>query len=116
MKVSQFVVFTLILFMGCTTQSVDLEQAQEVHLEAMEIAKVLRSDLTDMKSDSTQVVKADSLLNILNDWQAGVAEVPGFPHVHEEGHSHNHIQVRDSEQLNHQKQSLAAIKELKNSL
>ena len=108
-------VFTLTC-VSCNSEDYNLDEAHETHLEAMKTSKEVRADLIAMKSDTMQAAKADSLLEVLKAWEGGVAEVPGFAHVHWEGHQHSHVEVRDSEQLNQQKQSLAAIKELENSL
>ena len=53
MKLNQFSELITLLLIGCNGQNADLKQAHEIHLEAMKIAKELRTELKDMKSDSS---------------------------------------------------------------
>lgn len=110
------IILSAVICFACSERNTDLEAAHKAHLEAMAIGKEVKKEIELLKADSTSLAQTDSLAALLQAWEAAVVEVPGFPHVHEEGHQHNHVEVRDSEQLNYQNQSLAAIKELKSSL
>lgn len=112
------IILSAVICFACSERNTDLEAAHKAHLEAMAIGKEVRKEIELLKADSTSLAQADSLAALLQAWEAAVVEVPGFDHVHEEGHHHHHngINIRESEQLNYQKQSLAAIRELKNSL
>jgi hypothetical protein len=107
-----------IFILSCGKSKADLEAAHDTHLEAMVIAKQLKTEMKTLQTNPETAVKADSLSILLHDWEAAVVEVPGFDHVHEEGHTHNHngVDIRDEEQLKYQQQTLEAIKELQKSL
>lgn len=111
------ILFAVVCF-ACSEGNADLESAHELHVEAMAIGKEVKREIELLKADSTSLAQADSLSALLQAWEAAVVEVPGFDHVHEEGqhHHHNGVNIRESEQLDYQQQSLEAIIELKNSL
>jgi len=108
-------------------QSEGLIKANEIHLESMHIHESIEEDLESKKQkaikskDLVSIHKLDSLGKILELWEQGVVEVPGFEHEHhhEKGEHHEHkaaVQMTDESMLEYQKNSKQAIEELQEEI
>ncbi len=107
-----------------------LTEANQVHLEAVEIYNETHELLEKMQeeakagADSLATARLDSIHELLHNWKDGLYEVPGFEHSHdhgEEGHSHEHNHkaapsMTDQSMLDYQKNARSAIEEIRKSL
>lgn len=108
-------------------KSPELIQANKIHLESMRIHKNVETEITEKKQNAITsknlalVQKLDSLNIILDFWEEGIVEVPGFEHKHhhEKGEHHEHkaeIKMTDESMLEYQKNSKQAIEELQKEI
>ena len=123
-------IFFSILTIACgknKDKSKELIRANEIHLASMQIHENIEEDLEAKKQeatknkDSVSIYKLDSLGKILELWEEGVVEVPGFEHEHhhEKGELHEHktgVQMTDESMLEYQKSSKQAIEELQKEI
>lgn len=104
-----------------------LIEANKVHLESVAILENVESGLhvmkklAETKQDSLRLHKLDSLENLLELWEEGVVEVPGFEHEHhhEKGGHHEHQptpQMTDESMLEYQLNAKEAIESLQRDL
>lgn len=123
-------ILVLVFFSMLTTacgknmgKSEELIKANKIHLESMHIHENIEENLEEKKQEALEsknsilIHKLDSLGDILELWEEGVVEVPGFEHEHhhEKGEHHEHkaaIQMTDESMLEYQKNSKQAIEEL----
>ncbi|GAB2779405.1 hypothetical protein GCM10027275_23690 [Rhabdobacter roseus] len=96
-----------------------LQEAHRYHVEAVTTQAEVEQLLGTLRSTG-RGSEADSLAGVLEDWEEGLVEVPGFEHEHHheghEGHHHDHKpapQMTDASLLDYQKSTLQAIQELK---
>lgn len=121
-------VFMLIASCSKNNENNDkLMTANTLHLESMAIKENIEAALQEKKAtaikagDSICIQKLDSAGKLLEMWEEGVVEVPGFEHAHhhEAGESHEHKpapQMTDESMLDYQKNSKEAIVELENEI
>lgn len=104
-----------------------LIEANKVHLESVAILESVENGLHAMKKraetkqDSTRLQKLDSLQDLMELWEEGMIEVPGFKHEHhhEKGEHHQHKpapQMTDASMLEYQLNAKAAIEALQKDL
>lgn len=107
-----------------------LKEANQVHLEAVEIYSETHQLLEKMQeeakagADSLVAARLDSIHELLHNWKDGLYEVPGFEDSHnhgEEGHKHDHNHkaapsMTDQSMLDYQKNARSAIDEIRKSL
>ena len=104
-----------------------LIEANKVHLESVAILENVESGLhvmkklAETKQDSLRLHKLDSLENLIELWEEGVVEVPGFEHEHhhEKGGHHEHKptpQMTDESMLEYQLNAKEAIESLQRDL
>ena len=120
-----------ILLNSCSnekTKSEALIEANKVHLESVAILESVEKELDEKKklaktnNNQTIKLKLDSLYKLVELWEEGVLEVPGFEHEHHHGdgeHHHGHKpvpQMTDESMLEYQHNAKAAIKELQKDL
>lgn len=108
---------------GEEKKSPQLIEANRLHLEAIKISKELESKLESLSSGAgsdARKSQIDSLKNLIEMWEENVVEVPGFAHEHDHGHgAHEHKSappMTDESMLDYQRQSRAAIDELKEAI
>lgn len=106
-------------------KSPELIQANELHLKSIRIHENIETELIEKKlkaindKDVTRIKKLDSLSFILELWEEGIEEVPGFEHEHHHGEHHEHketVQMTDESMLENQKKSKEAIEELQKEI
>ncbi|MEO6687444.1 MAG: hypothetical protein ABIN24_15835 [Dyadobacter sp.] len=132
MQIRKILLVTLLIFIlsACkksNNKSPELIQAYEMHLESMRIHENMETELIEKKQnainnkDVSAITKLDSLSTILELWEEGIIEVPGFEHEHhhEKGEHHEHkteIQMTDESMFEYQKKSQQAIEELQKEI
>jgi hypothetical protein len=104
-----------------------LIEANKAHLESVAIHENVETGLHVMKKlaetkrDSLRLQKLDSLQDLIELWEEGMIEVPGFEHEHhhEKGGHHSHKpapQMTDESMLEYQLNAKAAIEALQKDL
>ncbi|TKT93887.1 hypothetical protein [Dyadobacter frigoris] len=130
MKIKNILLATLLIIIICACQKTnykgpELILANEIHLESIRIHENIETEITEKKQkalinkDLVRVQKLDSLSAILELWEDGVVEVPGFGHEHHQGEHHEHklaVQMTDESMLEYQKNSKQAIEELQQEI
>ncbi|GLU50894.1 hypothetical protein Dfri01_03550 [Dyadobacter frigoris] len=130
MKIKNILLATLLIIIICACQKTnykgpELILANEIHLESIRIHENIETEITEKKQkaiinkDLVRVQKLDSLSAILELWEDGVVEVPGFGHEHQQGEHHEHklaVQMTDESMLEYQKNSKQAIEELQQEI
>ncbi|WP_342084631.1 hypothetical protein [Dyadobacter sp. OTU695] len=108
---------------GKEKKSPQLIEANRLHLEAIKISKELESKLESLSSHAgsdARKSQIDSLKNLIEMWEENMIEVPGFAHAHDHGHdAHEHKSappMTEESMLDYQRQSKAAIDELKEAI
>ncbi len=123
-------IFFSILTIACgknKDKSDELIKANEIHLKSMKIHKNMEEYLKAKKreaiknNNSIAINKLDSISKILELWEEGIIEVPGFPHEHhhEKGEHHEHKaapQMTDASMLEYQENSKQAIEQLQKEI
>ncbi len=111
---------------GCTRDtapSQTLTEANRIHLAAIALHEKVEERLEELKKKSQTdrngllASKTDSLQKLVELWELGVIEVPGFSHRHERkpGTHHEHKQapkMTDDSMLDYQKSAFLAIEEI----
>jgi hypothetical protein len=129
LKISLAILF-IILISSCNhsnSKSPELIEANEMHLESMRIHENIESQIIEQKKQATKkedfskVKKLDSLSVILELWEAGIVEVPGFEHEHHHGKGEHQehkaeLKMTDESMLEYQKNSKQAIEELQKEI
>lgn len=110
------------------TKSEALTEANKVHLESVAIHERIEKEIDKKKKvavtngDSALILKLDSLHKLVELWEEGIIEVPGFDHEHHhEGRAHRHEhkaapQMTDESMLDYQRSTKAAIEQLQKDL
>lgn len=109
------------------TKSDALIEANKVHLESVAMHENVENGIhllkkrAETKQDSTRLQKLDSLQDVVELWEEGMIEVPGFEHEHhhEQGEHHEHKpapQMTDASMLEYQLNAKAAIEALQKDL
>lgn len=104
-----------------------LIEANKVHLESVAMHENVENGIhllkqrAETKQDSTRLQKLDSLQDLMELWEEGMIEVPGFEHEHhhEKGEHHEHKpapQMTDASMLEYQLNAKAAIEALQKDL
>lgn len=109
---------------GKSRKSELLLQANQLHLESVEIHENLEKKLSLMlakEKDPSRLKTVDSLHNLIELWETGLIEVPGFEHEHhhEHGAHHEHKAAQamtEESMLEYQKNGKEAIRELEGAL
>lgn len=132
--IKKYVVYSplcLALLVSCSpekTKSEVLIEANKVHLESVAIHEKVEQAIETRKKtavadkDSRMLLKLDSLNNLVELWEEGIVEVPGFEHEHKHengGGHHEHKtapQMTDESMLEYQRNTKVAIEELQNDL
>jgi len=123
--------FCLFLLNSCSdekTKSKALIEANKLHLESVAIHEIVEKEIEEKKKSATAnntsgiLLKLDSLHNLVELWEEGIVEVPGFEHEHHHGkgeHHHEHKpvpQMTDESMLEYQRNTKVAIEELQKDL
>jgi len=121
--------FCLFLLNSCSnerTKSEALIEANKVHLESVALHERVEKEIEEKKKSAAAnndlLLKLDSLHNLVELWEEGIIEVPGFEHEHHHGggeHHHEHKpvqQMTDESMLEYQRNTKAAIEELQKDL
>ena len=124
MKSKIFCVGILGVMMACSEKqgSSDLlEKANEIHIESIKMQEEIERDLDSLKKLPEFKVQADSLAEILENWEAALIEIEGFEHVHKHGEHHHHKHspapdMTDEQMLEYQQNTKSAIVELRESI
>lgn len=98
-----------------------LKDANTIHLESLKIQEQIESQLDSLKKLPNFKFKADSLAEVLEEWEGALLEVEGFEHVHKhnEHHDHKHTvapTMSDQQMLEYQQNTKKAIEELERSI
>ena len=119
-------VAVILCISGCTRDtapSVTLTEANRIHLKAIALHEMVEKKLEALKKKSQTdrnallSSKTDSLQKLVELWELGVIEVPGFSHHHEHnpGKHHEHKpapKMTDDSMLDYQKSAFWAIEEI----
>jgi hypothetical protein len=92
-----------------------------VHVESIKMQEEIERDLDSLKKLPEFKVQADSLAEILENWEAALIEIEGFEHVHKHGEHHHHKHspapdMTDEQMLEYQQNTKSAIVELRESI
>ena len=110
------------------TKSEALIEANKVHLESVAIHKNVEKEIREKRKSATKnkepgfLARLDSIDNLVELWEEGIIEVPGFEHEHHDGegeHHHEHKpvpQMTDESMLEYQRNTKAAIEQLQKNL
>lgn len=107
---------------GNSEKSEPLVQANQLHLESVVIHENLEKKLNLMlakEKDPSRLKTLDSLHNLIELWETGLIEVPGFEHNHEHGAHHEHKAAQamtEESMLEYQKNGKEAIRDLEAAL
>ncbi|MCE7040339.1 hypothetical protein [Dyadobacter sp. CY312] len=107
---------------GNSEKSELLAEANQLHLESVEIHENLEKKLNLMlakEKDLSRLKTLDSLHNLIELWETGLVEVPGFEHAHSHGAHHEHKAapaMTEESMLEYQKNGKEAIQELEGAL
>jgi len=129
----QLVIGALYLFLlpSCTDRNSTnevLAEANKVHLESVAMHDQVEKEINKKKkiaierNSAAHLVKLDSLHKLVDLWEEGTVEVPGFEHEHhhesgKEHHQHkNAPQMTDESMLEYQRNTKEAIQELQKYL
>ena len=94
-----------------------LTRANEIHLESVELHEEIENDLDSLRKLPELKVQADSLAEVLENWEAALIEIEGFEHEHKHGEHHHHKHspapdMNDEQMLGYQQNTKKAIEEL----
>jgi hypothetical protein len=109
---------------GNSEKSELLLQANQLHLESVEIHENLEKKLSLMlakEKDPLRLKTLDSLHNLIELWETGLVEVPGFEHEHSHEHGAHHEHktapaMTEESMLEYQKNGKEAILDLESAL
>ena len=123
--------FFLFMLTSCSNEKAKSEaliEANKVHLESVKIHESVEKEIAEKNkratesNDSSLLLKLDSVHHLVELWEDGIVEVPGFEHEHHHGkgeHHHEHKavpQMTDESMLEYQQNTKMAIQELQMSL
>jgi len=123
--------FCLFLLNSCSdekTKSKALIEANKVHLESVAVHESVEKEIEEKKKSAAAnntsgiLLKLDSLHNLVELWEEGIIEVPGFEHEHHHGKGEHHNehkpvpQMTDESMLEYQRNTKVAIEELQKDL
>lgn len=94
-KLLPFAILILTIVCGCANQrhEGELDEAAEVHLEALAIADSLKQALNALEAQQHLRDSLTRWRTLLAQWEASLPEVPGMEHDHHHGHTHHHERV-----------------------
>jgi hypothetical protein len=124
MKSKIFFVSILGVVMACSgkPQPSDLLiKANEIHVASMKLQEEIENDLDSLKKLPELKLKADSLAEVLENWEVALIEIEGFEHEHKHGEHHHHKHspapdMSDEQMLEYQQNTKSAIIELRESV
>lgn len=98
-----------------------LKKANEIHVTSVKLQEELENDLDSLKKLPELKLKADSLAEVLESWEAALIEIEGFEHEHKHGEHHHHKHspapdMTDEQMLEYQQNTKSAIVELQQSV
>ena len=101
------------LLAGCESDQTDpqLEEAFQIHQEAITVNKTIQEQLRSVESSNPEM---GYIRKRLLTWEENLVEVPGFAHEHEHDHAGHHhhgpkLKVTPEHMLNIQKEFLDSI-------
>lgn len=98
-----------------------LKKANEIHVASVKLQEELENDLDSLKKLPDLKLQADSLTEVLKNWEAALIEIEGFEHEHKHGEHHHHkhspkSNMTDEQMLEYQQNTESAIVELRESV
>jgi len=98
-----------------------LKKANEIHFASVKLEEEIENDLDSLKKLPELKLKADSLAEVLENWEAALIEIEGFEHEHKHGEHHHHkhspaSDMTDEQMLEYQQNTKSAIVELRESV
>lgn len=98
-----------------------LKKANEIHVASVKLQEEIENDLDSLKKLPELKPKADSLAEVLENWEAALVEIEGFEHEHKHGEHHHHKHspapdMTDEQMLEYQQNTKSAIVELQQSV
>lgn len=98
-----------------------LKKANEIHVASVKLQEEIENDLDSLKKLPELKLKADSLVEVLENWEAALIEIEGFEHEHKHGEHHHHKHspapdMTDEQMLEYQQNTKSAIVELRESV
>jgi hypothetical protein len=124
MKSKIFFVSIFGVLMACSGKqepSELLKKANEIHVASVKLQEEIENDLDSLKKLPELKQKADSLAEVLENWEVALIEIEGFEHEHKhvEHHHHKHSpapDMSDEQMLEYQQNTKNAIVELRESV
>ncbi|GAB2610229.1 hypothetical protein GCM10027035_03110 [Emticicia sediminis] len=98
-----------------------LKKANEIHVASVKLQEEIEYGLDSLKKMPELKLKADSLAEVLENWEAALIEIEGFEHEHKHGEHHHHEHspapdMTDEQMLEYQQNTKSAIIELRESV
>lgn len=98
-----------------------LKKANEIHVASVKLQEEIEIDLDSLKKLPELKFQADSLAEVLENWEAALIEIEGFEHEHKHGEHHHHKHspapdMTDEQMLEYQQNTKSAIIELRESV
>lgn len=98
-----------------------LKKANEIHVASVKLREEIENDLDSLKKLPELKIQADSLAEVLENWEAALIEIEGFEHEHKHGEHHHHkhspaSDMTDEQMLEYQQNTKSAIIELRESV
>lgn len=98
-----------------------LKKANEIHVASVKLQEEIENDLDSLKKLPELKLQADSLAEVLENWEASLIEIEGFEHEHKHGEHHHHKHspapnMTDEQMLEYQQNTKSAIIELRESI
>ncbi len=127
MRKWRVVILLWVVACGGSGHNPTLDQAHEVHLEAIglydgahRLYDSLRSD-AGAKGNTLLVSRLDSIHEVMHEWAEALYEIPGYAHAHSDSHDHGHAhktvpKMTDQSMLDYQQDARRAISEIKRDL
>ena len=124
MKSKIFFVSIFGVLMACSGKqepSELLKKANEIHVASVKLQEEIENDLDSLKKLPELKQKADSLAEVLENWEVALIEIECFEHEHKhvEHHHHKHSpapDMSDEQMLEYQQNTKNAIVELRESV
>ena len=124
MKSKVFYVGILAILMACSEKkepSELLKKANEIHVTSVKLQEELENNLDSLKKLPKLKIQADSLGEVLENWEAALIEIEGFEHEHKHDGHHHHKHspapdMTDKQMLKYQQNTKNAIVELQESV
>ncbi|MFY7908921.1 MAG: hypothetical protein ACOVO2_05195 [Emticicia sp.] len=98
-----------------------LKKANEIHVASVKLQEEIENDLDSLKKLPELKIQADSLAEVLENWEASLIEIEGFEHEHKHGEHHHHKHspapdMTDEQMLEYQQNTKSEIIELRESV